>query len=297
MRKLLKRYHGYFLFFLSAILLTSVGVIFFMYGGSSTIVTRSIDIFTKPDSTSSTTPSEDIASSSSDVEIVPEKLFSYIEATDSCDHNFGGVCVLVRSGPGLQYPVVSRLRTGMLLLVSEKVEADGHIWYKIAFDEWLRYPERIVGDWYVAGDFVRVFSDVGIQSTSTRSIDSPTKHIIVDRSEQTLTALEDGDTYMDIKISTGLELTPTPRGTFMVFRKTPTRYMQGPLPNVSDQYYDLPGVPWNLYFTDGGAVIHGAYWHDSFGSAYSHGCVNLSPADAQKLYLWADLGTAVTVTD
>jgi lipoprotein-anchoring transpeptidase ErfK/SrfK len=74
--------------------------------------------------------------------------------------------------------------------------------------------------------------------------------------------------------------------------------MQGPLPNLSDrQIYDLPGVPWNLYFTQGGAVIHGAYWHDSFGSVYSHGCVNLPVSVAQVLYIWADLGTKVIVED
>jgi lipoprotein-anchoring transpeptidase ErfK/SrfK len=74
--------------------------------------------------------------------------------------------------------------------------------------------------------------------------------------------------------------------------------MQGPLPNIKDkQHYDLPGVPWNLYFTEGGAVIHGAYWHKSFGSPYSHGCVNLSPENAHTLYSWADLGTTVVVRD
>lgn len=74
--------------------------------------------------------------------------------------------------------------------------------------------------------------------------------------------------------------------------------MQGPLPYLqSNQYYDLPGVPWNLYFTEQGAVIHGAYWHDSFGHPYSHGCVNLSPENAFKLYVWTPLGTPVIVRD
>ena len=66
--------------------------------------------------------------------------------------------------------------------------------------------------------------------------------------------------------------------------------MQGPIPGLSDQYYDLPGVPWNLYFTEYGAVIHGAYWHDNFGQPSSHGCVNLPIDEARKLYLWADVG-------
>jgi hypothetical protein len=106
----------------------------------------------------------------------------------------------------------------------------------------------------------------------------------------------DGDElFMQEPISVGLEGTPTPRGTFKVYTMIPSRYMQGPIPEVSDQYYDLPGVPWNLYFTKDGAVIHGAYWHDHFGQPWSHGCVNLPPQKAKELYLWADIGTTVTV--
>jgi lipoprotein-anchoring transpeptidase ErfK/SrfK len=64
---------------------------------------------------------------------------------------------------------------------------------------------------------------------------------------------------------------------------------------VSDEYYDLPGVPWDLYFTVDGAVIHGAYWHEEFGQRWSHGCVNLPPDQAEKLYKWADIGMSVLV--
>ena len=73
--------------------------------------------------------------------------------------------------------------------------------------------------------------------------------------------------------------------------------MQGPLLGVSDQYYDLPGVPWDLYFTEQGGAIHGAYWHDKFGKRWSHGCVNLPLEEAKKLYEWADVGTPVVVRD
>ena len=102
---------------------------------------------------------------------------------------------------------------------------------------------------------------------------------------------------MELSISTGLELTPTPIGTFTIYKMTPRRYMQGPLLGVSDDYYDLPGVPWNLYFTTDGAVIHGAYWHDHFGVRWSHGCVNLPVDRAKELYFWAELGTQVTVQE
>lgn len=46
-------------------------------------------------------------------------------------------------------------------------------------------------------------------------------------------------------------------------------------------------VPWVAYYKDGYA-IHGAWWHDDFGRPKSHGCLNLSPADAQRLFAWMD---------
>ncbi len=47
----------------------------------------------------------------------------------------------------------------------------------------------------------------------------------------------------------------------------------------------LQDVPWVQYFKDGYA-LHGAYWHDVFGFARSHGCVNLSPIDAHRVFFW-----------
>lgn len=231
---------------------------------------------------------------------VEQVLFEYVEVTDGCGPHFEGECLRVRSGPGTEYDAVERLRNGIVLKVGGKVERDyGEVWYKIVFDEWLRYPERVTSDWYVAADYVEVLLDEGDRTIwEDEYATSTKKSITVDRSDQKLYAFEGSELFMEIDISTGLELTPTPRGTFSIFKKTPSRYMQGPLPNLVDrQVYDLPGVPWNLYFTHGGAVIHGAYWHNSFGSTYSHGCVNVRPDQARQLYNWAELGMEVIVKD
>ncbi len=227
---------------------------------------------------------------------VEKTLFEYIEITNGCGPHFEGACLNVRSGPGEDYPKIYQLRTGIVLKVGGKVERDGHVWYKIVFDEKIRYPERIKGDWYVAADYVRVLLDEGVRDLKDRA-GANAKRIIVDRSEQMLYAYDGKELFVKEPISTGLELTPTPRGVFMVFKKMPSRYMQGPIPGVSDQEYDLPGVPWNLYFSYQGAVIHGAYWHENFGKQFSHGCVNLTPSRAHQLYDWADVGTRVIVQD
>lgn len=230
---------------------------------------------------------------------VEKMLFEYIEVVDSCGIHYQGDCLVARSGPGTEFPVLARLRNHMVLKISGSVERDGRIWYKVVFDEWLRHPERVGGDWYVAAEYVKILLEEGIMTTDDIPEEewAKDKRIVVNRTTESLVAYEGEEVFMETLISTGLELTPTPAGTFTIFRKTPTRYMQGPIPGATDQYYDMPGVPWNLYFTHGGAVVHGAYWHDSFGSPYSHGCVNLPPDKARTLYEWADLGTKVIVVD
>jgi hypothetical protein len=221
-------------------------------------------------------------------------LFQYIEVVDSCGPYFDSPCLNARAGPGRDFPIVAKLRRGMVFKIAGQAERDGITWFKIVFDERLRYPERVGSDWFVASDYVRVLTNEGAK-TLENTPPPPNKRIVVSRKEQKLYAYEGDELFLETPISTGLELTPTPRGTFTIFRKTPTRYMQGPIPGIAEKYYDLPGVPWNLYFTQQGAAIHGAYWHDNFGRPQSAGCVNVAPSIAEKLYYWADLGTKVIV--
>jgi hypothetical protein len=231
--------------------------------------------------------------------VIQPLLFHYIEIIDGCGPYYDtGVCVNMRSGPGIEYPVIGHLRTGVVLKVEGATVKDGREWYKVIFDGGIRYPERVAGDWYVAVDpeSVLPLENIG-DEVLTKGMPATTKRIIISLSKEMLYAYDGDALFMQEPISTGLELTPTPRGTFLIYKKTPSRYMQGPLLGISDQYYDLPGVPWNLYFTKEGAVIHGAYWHDHFGQSWSHGCVNLSPENAKKLYTWATVGTLVTVRD
>lgn len=250
---------------------------------------------------------EEIAESS----LAPAEPVRFIEIVGGCGPYFEGACVNVRSGPGTEFPSVAKLRDGIVLRVATSTahSEDGTVWYQIIFDEWLRYPGRVQGDWYVASSFARAVDAAGpeeldplatnplAQAGALLGHTTTEKRIVVDRSEQMLYAYEGTKLVLETPISTGLDLTPTPRGIFTIYRKTPTRFMQGPLPGISDQYYDLPGVPWNLYFTKEGGAIHGAYWHEEFGQQWSHGCVNLPLAIARTLYEWAPLGTQVLVQD
>ena len=225
----------------------------------------------------------------------PTDTFEYIEVWDSCGPYLGGnPCVSLRKGPGTDFEKIGTVRNGIVLRTSGTVERDGHTWYKIMFDEWLRYPERVEGDRYVAGDYVREFSGVGQQDLSSTTVLNENKVIYVNINSQTMVAYENDAVVFETPISTGKGATPTEPGTYSIYRKTPSRYMQGPLPGSTDEY-DLPGTPWNMYFTKEGGVIHGAYWHNSFGRPASHGCINMPLDMARQLYEWADLGTKVIV--
>lgn len=226
-----------------------------------------------------------------------QDLHEYVEVMEGCNYAYAGECVRSYAGPGREYATVNRLRKGVVLKVGGSVLSDLRVWYRIVFDEPLRYPERVTQAQYVAAEDVRHFYSNGVQTRASQGNATSSKHILVDRSEQMLYAYEDKTLFMQVSISTGIQLTPTPRGVFTIYKRTPTRYMQGPLPDISEKYYDLPGVPWNLYFTNEGGVIHGAYWHKSFGTRWSNGCVNLPLAEARALYEWAEVGTKVLVRD
>ena len=54
------------------------------------------------------------------------------------------------------------------------------------------------------------------------------------------------------------------------------------LPGAEEPYH-VEGVPWAQYFHQRYA-LHGVYWHNGFGRPASHGCVNLSPKDARRVF-------------
>jgi len=103
----------------------------------------------------------------------------------------------------------------------------------------------------------------------------------------------EGDTVvMETYVSTGREGFETPEGTFYVLSKLESQTMEGVL---GGEYYNVPDVPWVMYFTDGGHALHGTYWHNNFGTPMSHGCVNLPMDVAAWMYDWAPMGMRVEI--
>lgn len=122
--------------------------------------------------------------------------------------------------------------------------------------------------------------------SKSRKTSSP-RRIEIDLSEQRLRAWEGNKLVYSFRTSTGKDSTPTPTGRYSINSKYRINRMRG-------RGYDIPNVPYAMYFHRGYA-IHGAFWHNRFGTPVSHGCVNLPVKQARKLYNWADTGTLVVV--
>jgi len=112
--------------------------------------------------------------------------------------------------------------------------------------------------------------------------------IAVDISDQSLTAWQGDVPVFQTTVSTGKPGFHTLPGTFAVYLKFEKTRMRG-------VDYDTPDVPWTMYY-DGDFAIHGAYWHDNFGTPVSHGCVNVRVPEAKALFEWAEIGTEIVVT-
>lgn len=113
------------------------------------------------------------------------------------------------------------------------------------------------------------------------------RRIVIDVSDQTLTAYDNGAVAGYFVVSTGKPTTPTVLGNYAIYSRYVSQDMSGP------GYY-APGVPFVQYFWSGYS-IHGTYWHTDFGTPVSHGCVNMQTPEAQWVWDWASIGTPVTV--
>ncbi len=154
----------------------------------------------------------------------------------------------------------------------EQVEVDGKSYLRTAEDSYVR-----VSDLRVA-EPRPVPKDLG-------GID---RWIDVDLSKQLLVAYEGERPVFATLVSTGRkgpkeEPFDTPTGTFRIVTKHISSSMDGN--TASDGNYSIQDVPWAMFF-HGNYALHGAFWHNGFGSRRSHGCINLAVADARWLFWW-----------
>ncbi|HLF25630.1 MAG TPA: L,D-transpeptidase family protein [Anaerolineae bacterium] len=175
------------------------------------------------------------------------------------------------------------------LIIDAQRDPRGVWWYRIRDD----FISGLIH--YARADHVR---PIPPSEMSPLSPDVEDKMVEVDIQQQRVTAYEAGVAVHSTICATGTYFTieglgtlnyTTPAGRHRVVRKRPSRHMRGG--EGRSDFYDLPGVPFCTYFTTAGAAIHGAYWHNDFGHPRSHGCVNVTPADALWFFRWSHPAT------
>jgi lipoprotein-anchoring transpeptidase ErfK/SrfK len=114
----------------------------------------------------------------------------------------------------------------------------------------------------------------------------PTERWIdIDIEQQVLVAYEGPTPTFATLVSTGRNTreSKTPIGIFQIWAKLDFTDMDDLERTDVDKNYAIQDVPWVQFFK-GSYGFHAAFWHDDFGRRRSHGCINLSPADARYLF-------------
>jgi len=114
--------------------------------------------------------------------------------------------------------------------------------------------------------------------------------VVASTATHQLKLYRDGVLIHNWPISSGRPGDDTPNGTYLTTFKNNPQLMKGP-------GYSLE-VPWSVDFTASGDFLHDAYWSvgvQGFANV-SHGCVNMSPADAEEYYKMEVTGDPVTIT-
>ena len=144
----------------------------------------------------------------------------------------------------------------------------------------------------VEGDRARIGADELVDLVELRrpavharpeGVAADERWIDVDLDQQWLILYEGDAPVFTTLVSTGRVDWQTPTGIYRIRGKEARARMQDP-GGMADEW-NVADVPWSMRFRRNFA-LHGTYWHDGFGRARSHGCVNLSTSDARRIYDW-----------
>ena len=159
------------------------------------------------------------------------------------------------------------------LNVAEERTLNGHRWFRYDADAWV--------------------SDRDARAPTTTSLPPELRPgerwLDVELASQVLTAYIGEKPVFATLVSTGRGApkteTATPPGVHRVWVKLASSDMDNLDDESAAENYAIQAVPWVMYF-ERGYGLHGTFWHRDFGNKHSHGCVNLTPLDAEYLFSW-----------
>ena len=124
--------------------------------------------------------------------------------------------------------------------------------------------------------------DMSTGAANISRIDGHTERMIV---------TSDTKQVFSFPVSLGKASTPTFNGVKVVMEKDRVQRMTGP-------GFDLQ-VPWSVRITNSGEFVHSASWNGgNIGQrSTSHGCTNLTAADAKRFFSFAQIGDVAVYTN
>jgi lipoprotein-anchoring transpeptidase ErfK/SrfK len=135
-----------------------------------------------------------------------------------------------------------------------------------------------------------------IQARTKIKVSKSKYKILVDKSQNSLTLLRDGEVFKVYRVSTG-ENNCTPVGNFQIVSRIvdPVWYTQGAIvPAESPD--NILGSRW-LGLSVKGYGIHGTTMPESIGTQATKGCVRMLNLEVEELYVIVPVGTDVTIVD
>lgn len=138
-----------------------------------------------------------------------------------------------------------------------------------------------------------------------------TKVVVVSLAEQSLRAYDNGKLVNAFQVTTGQPDLPSPPGTWWVEgKKSPTEF-KADVPPSSPNWYPPTPINYAMQFHSNGYFLHDSWWRSEYGPTTnfphldpggtqysihgSHGCVNMSKADAAWLYSFVQVYTHIII--
>ncbi len=164
------------------------------------------------------------------------------------------------------YNTARNVRKGQLYYVYGSVQVANEWWYMIGPGQWMKGEH------------------VSILQIPDRPDDVSGPWGVIDKRFQTFVLLEDDRPIFATLISAGYWL-ETVEGLYQIYGRTVSMQMSGP-PGANPPEYQF-NTRWVLFF-NGDEALHSADFHNWFGKARSHGCVNMVPGDIEWVWNYLD---------
>ena len=209
--------------------------------------------------------------------------------------------VELRTGPGLQHAAKYKVDKGEIVKVLAaptgclETSACAGGWYQVQHN-------ANVG--YLPSDVLAYTGLAGKQISQRYA-----RVIVVSIARQQMEVYQGGRLVQITPVTTGKPATPTPIGTFTVFKKISPYVFRSPVQPGHPEYYAPSPVEMAMKFTNAGHYLHDAPWRPNGAYGYgtndthadadvmirqgSHGCVNIPLPAMKKLWAWVRLGDVV----